>query len=48
MGSPAELKKRHLGGTIYEIEVTDVLAAAEALSDAEEVWTPPFSAEPFT
>jgi ABC-2 type transport system ATP-binding protein len=37
MGSPAELKKRHLAGAIYEIEVTDVLAAVDALSDAEEV-----------
>jgi ABC-2 type transport system ATP-binding protein len=37
LGSPAELKKNHLSGTVYEIGVTDVLAAVEALSGAEEV-----------
>jgi len=37
LGSPAELKKRHLSGTVYEIRVNDVLAAVEALSGAEEV-----------
>lgn len=37
MGSPAELKERHLSGTIYEISAPDVLAAMEALSGAPEV-----------
>lgn len=37
LGSPAELKERHLSGTIYELSAPDVLAAMEALSRAEEV-----------
>jgi len=37
MGSPSELKRRHLGGAIYEIGVTDALAAVDALSGAERV-----------
>ncbi len=37
LGSPAELKREHLSGTIYEIDTSDVLAASEALSGAEEV-----------
>jgi ABC-2 type transport system ATP-binding protein len=37
LGSPAELKKEHLKGRIYEIEVDDALAAEEAVSGAEEV-----------
>jgi drug efflux transport system ATP-binding protein len=37
LGSPAELKREHLSGTIYEIGTSDVLAAIEALSGAEEV-----------
>ena len=37
LGSPAELKGRHVSGTIYEIGVSDVLAAIEALSGADEI-----------
>jgi ABC-2 type transport system ATP-binding protein len=37
LGSPAQLKRQHLSGTIYEIGTSDVLAAAEALSGAKEV-----------
>jgi len=37
LGSPTELKKRHLSGVILEIATTDVLAAMEALSGAKEV-----------
>ena len=37
LGSPAELKTRHLSGTVFEITAPDVLAAMEALSGAKEV-----------
>ena len=37
MGSPAELKKRHLSGRVFEITTPDALAAMEALSCAQEV-----------
>ena len=37
LGSPAELKERHLSGTVYEIGVSDVLAGVEALSGVKEV-----------
>jgi ABC-2 type transport system ATP-binding protein len=37
LGSPAELKKRHLSGMIYEMTIPDVLAAMEALTGAKEV-----------
>jgi ABC-2 type transport system ATP-binding protein len=37
LGSPAELKQRHLSGTVYEMGVSDVLAAIEALSGAAEI-----------
>jgi ABC-2 type transport system ATP-binding protein len=37
LGSPAELKRQHLSGTIYEIGTLDVLAAIEALSGEKEV-----------
>jgi ABC-2 type transport system ATP-binding protein len=37
LGSPAELKRQHLSGAIYEIGTSDVLAAIEALSGAKEV-----------
>jgi ABC-2 type transport system ATP-binding protein len=36
-GSPSELKRRHLSGTVYEIGTSDVLAAVEGLSGAKEV-----------
>jgi ABC-2 type transport system ATP-binding protein len=37
LGSPAELRRDHLEGRIYEIEVDDALAAEEALGGAEGV-----------
>jgi len=37
LGSPGELKSKHLAGTIYEIGTDHVLAAAEALAHAEGV-----------
>ncbi len=37
LGSPAELKSKHLAGTIYEIATDQVLAAVEALAPAEGV-----------
>jgi ABC-2 type transport system ATP-binding protein len=37
LGSPAELKSRHLAGTIYEIATDHVLAAVEALAPVEGV-----------
>jgi ABC-2 type transport system ATP-binding protein len=37
LGSPAELKSKHLEGTIYEIATDHVLAASEALASAEGV-----------
>lgn len=37
LGSPAELKHRHMAGRIYEVETDDVLAAAEALVKDEQV-----------
>ncbi|MCU0595091.1 MAG: ABC transporter ATP-binding protein [Desulfobacterota bacterium] len=37
LGSPAELKSKHLAGTIYEIATDQVLAAVEALSAVEGV-----------
>lgn len=37
LGSPAELKYHHLTGQIYEVEIGDVLAAAEALNKADQV-----------
>ena len=37
LGSPAELKSKHLAGTIYEIGTDRVLVAAEALARAEGV-----------
>ncbi len=37
LGSPAELKSKHLVGTIYEIATDQVLAAVEALAPAEGV-----------
>jgi len=37
LGSPAELRREHLKGRIYEIEVDDALAAEEAVGGAEEV-----------
>jgi ABC-2 type transport system ATP-binding protein len=37
LGSPAELKSKHLAGTIYEIATDHVLGAAEALASAEGV-----------
>ncbi len=37
LGSPAELKSKHLAGTIYEIGTDHVLAAVEALAPAEGV-----------
>jgi len=37
LGSPEELKYRHLTGRIYEVETGDALAAAEALRKAEQV-----------
>jgi len=37
LGSPAELKRAHLKGRIYEIEVDDALAAEEAVRGAEEI-----------
>ena len=37
LGSPAELKSKHLAGTIYEIATDHVLAAAEALAPVEGV-----------
>jgi ABC-2 type transport system ATP-binding protein len=37
LGSPEELKHRHLTGRIYELETGDVLASAEALNKADQV-----------
>lgn len=37
LGSPAELKKRHLSGRVFEITTPDALAAVEALSGAQGV-----------
>jgi ABC-2 type transport system ATP-binding protein len=37
LGSPAELKSKHLAGTIYEIATDHVLAAVEALTSVEGV-----------
>jgi len=37
LGSPAELKSKHLAGTIYEIGTDHVLAAAEALAHVDGV-----------
>jgi len=37
LGSPAELKSKHLAGTIYEIATDHVLAAVEALAPVEGV-----------
>jgi ABC-2 type transport system ATP-binding protein len=37
LGSPAELKSRHLSGVLYEIETDRVLAAAEALARVQGV-----------
>jgi ABC-2 type transport system ATP-binding protein len=37
LGSPEQLKREHLSGTIYEIGTSDVLAAIEALSGAKEI-----------
>jgi ABC-2 type transport system ATP-binding protein len=37
LGSPADLKERHLSGTIFEVATPDALAALEALSGAKEV-----------
>lgn len=37
LGSPAELKGRHLSGTIFEVTTPDVLAAMEALAVAKAV-----------
>ncbi len=37
LGSPAELKNKELKGLIYEIETSDVLAAVESLTGAEQV-----------
>jgi ABC-2 type transport system ATP-binding protein len=37
LGSPAELKSKHLEGTIYEIATEHVLAAVEALAPADGV-----------
>jgi ABC-2 type transport system ATP-binding protein len=37
LGSPAELKSKHLTGTIYEIGTDDVLTAAETLSQVEGI-----------
>ena len=37
LGSPGELKSKHLAGTIYEIGTDHVLAAAEALAHEEGV-----------
>jgi ABC-2 type transport system ATP-binding protein len=37
LGSPEELKKHHLSGSIFEMTTPDVLAAMEALSGAQEV-----------
>ena len=37
LGSPAELKSKHLEGTIYEIATDHVLAAVEALAPVEGV-----------
>jgi ABC-2 type transport system ATP-binding protein len=37
LGSPAELKKRHLSGRIFEVTGPNALTALEALSEAKEV-----------
>ncbi len=37
LGSPADLKREHLRGQIYEIEVDDALAGEEAVRDAEDI-----------
>jgi ABC-2 type transport system ATP-binding protein len=37
LGSPAELKSKHLAGTIYEIGTDDVLTAAEVLAQVEGI-----------
>jgi ABC-2 type transport system ATP-binding protein len=37
LGSPGELKSKHLAGTLYEIGTDHVLAAAEALAHAQGV-----------
>ena len=37
LGSPSELKTRHLTGRIYEVETSDVLRAAETLAGADQV-----------
>jgi ABC-2 type transport system ATP-binding protein len=37
LGSPAELKGRHLEGTVYELLVSDVLGAVEALAGTDGV-----------
>jgi len=37
LGSPAELKSKHLAGTIYEIATDHVLAAVETLAPVEGV-----------
>ncbi|MBU2499068.1 MAG: ABC transporter ATP-binding protein, partial [Proteobacteria bacterium] len=37
LGSPAELKSRHLEGRIFEVETPDVLAAVDSLAGAEQV-----------
>jgi ABC-2 type transport system ATP-binding protein len=37
LGSPAELKRQNLTGRIYEVEISDVLKAAEILAGADQV-----------
>ena len=37
LGSPEELKQRHLEGSIYEVEMEDALQGAEALADMEQI-----------
>jgi ABC-2 type transport system ATP-binding protein len=37
VGSPAELKSRHLKGKIYEVETSDLLKGVESLRGAEQV-----------
>jgi ABC-2 type transport system ATP-binding protein len=37
LGSPEELKKKHLQGSIYEVEMDDALQGAEALAGVEQI-----------
>jgi len=38
LGSPEDLKKKHLTGRVLEVETDDILAAAEALVQADRVY----------